>query len=621
MWTAVAVSLYLLPIVGFCLVRARADRSPLRAALDVPLAVGADFLLVLLVSRLLILDYSVLIVRALSLPLLAWFGYKRASSIRAAISWEALRRLAPALACAALALCLSTCISVPYAIWDRHWHIPLVTSLRGQHAPFHNVYEPHTAFFYHYSGDALGAIFQALSFAHLHASAALSRAHDVFYALTGYFLGAALLALGVRRSALAAMVVLGMLAGGPVTLLMEGAARPATGWSTVNLLSLSFRPHEPLGYLFASTLLVAGLAPLVLGELGKLRWLLPVVAVAVAVLALSDELTLAMTLGTLGVAWLLAPREAVGPWRERWLFFATPPLVVLLTLLLLGGTFSLGAPKQHVELVRARLPGYYLPSFDLGTREAQALLLSDYAAPFGVMLAAVLSACGRRDSRGFSLLVAHFALLVASLLALLVVQVNYSDMESHRAVTGLNLLTPLLLVLWVSRLPEGGLRSWVLAIGGVACLFSVASTVEWVRGIAKVDAPRLKSFWGADNFYATDCVKQTGARLGERPLPAVGSAESWYLFGGCRPLFAQAGGPPGGHVITVGWPDASLTAFAKTAEWAKDFEAVRLFYPHTAKDNDAVSGFIQKHARDCVPAGNAFTVCDVAGPAYLGFAK
>ena len=35
-----------------------------------------------------------------------------------------------------LGLGLSLRLSIPYAIWDRQWHIPLVASLRGQRAPF-----------------------------------------------------------------------------------------------------------------------------------------------------------------------------------------------------------------------------------------------------------------------------------------------------------------------------------------------------------------------------------------------------------------------------------------------------------------------------------------------------
>jgi hypothetical protein len=240
-------------------------------------------------------------------------------------------------------------------------------------------------------------------------------------------------------------------------------------------------------------------------------------ASAVAVLALSDEPTLAMVVGTVGVAWLVAPRELAGSWRDRLLMVASPFVATLLTLLVLGGTFSIGAPKQAIELVPARVPGFYMASLPLGGQPALASLACDYLGPFGVMVSGVLSAFGRRSARGWVLLAAHAALFLASLAILLVVRVNHDDMESHRAVTGLMLLAPVFWLSWVARLPAGALRDSVIGVGGLACLVGVVSTAEWVRGVIKVDAPRLHSFWGDDWFYTTDCVAATGAKSGRQP--------------------------------------------------------------------------------------------------------
>lgn len=624
MWTVVAVCLYLLPIAGFCLVRARPGRSPLGVALDLPLAVALDLLLVLTLSRVLVLDVASLVTRGIELTMLGYWGYRRRASIRAALCEVRFGHVVPGLLSSASALYLSTLISRPYAIWDRHWHIPLVASLRGQHAPFQNVYEPGSKLFYHYAGDAHAAIFQGLSFAHLHASAALSRAHDVTYALLGLFLGSTLRALGVRSSALVLVCVVCMLAGGPATLLFEGAHRSATGWSSLNLLSLSFRPHQPLSYLFACSMLIAGLGPLLVRDFGVRRSALWPLAAAAGALALSDEPTMAICVGTVSLAWLAATASERSRWRDAAVVIGATLLAIGATVLILGGTFGTGRPGAPIALVAPRVPGFYLPSIPLTADKAYETLVIDYLGPLGVLVAGVLSAIGRRDARGWWLLVSHVAMVAVSLGVLLRIQVNKDDMESHRAVTAMLLFSPLFLMLWLTRLHEGALRSWVLCVGGVACLVGTLSTFEWTRGVIKVDGPRLKSFWGADNFYATDCVRATGARLGERPAVAVGPQDGWYLFGGCRPTFAVPGGAPGGHSIVVGWPDAEASALAKVDAWLKDpklaWLPVRLFHPTAAN----ARGTVVKELQGCptmAPAGSEFVACELDANRYRAFRK
>jgi hypothetical protein len=612
MWTAAAISLYLLPVLGFCLVRLRRGRTAIEAALDLPLAVALDLLLILLVSRLLRLDQAAFVARGVELVSLGGVGWRRRAEIGAVLRGVGFQRIVVPLLGALLALSLSVAISVPYAIWDRHWHIPLVASLRGQHAPFHNVYEPGRTFFYHYSGDALAAIIQSFSFVHLHSSAALSRAHDVFYAITGWFFVSALRAFGVRRTPLLLGLLFCTLAAGPATVLFEGTHRSGTGWSTINLLSLSFRPHEPLGYLFTIGLVCAGLAPLLVAAVEAKRSALLPLAASASVLALSDEPTLLLALGFVGMFWLVSGRS----WREVLLIGLVPAAAIVLTVLVLGGTFAPGAPKQAVELVAARLPGFYIASLPFSGPDAWPALLRDYLGPLGVMLAALVSALGRRDARGFGLMCAHAALLGVSLIVLLFVRVNHDDMESHRAVTGIGLLTPLLLALWYARLPAGELRAWVLGIGGAACALGAVSTLEWVRGVAKVDAPRLHSFWGDDWFYSTDCVKQTGAKLGEPALLSVGTKASWYLFAGCRPVFSVPGGPPGGHVIVVGWPDAGAAAVSKTTEWAQALGQVRIFYANDEAEGNEAST-LRRPAASCEAAGTKFQQCVVDGARYV----
>jgi hypothetical protein len=520
-----------------------------------------------------------------------------------------------ALCCGAAALLISRRLSVPYALWDRHWHMPLVASLRGQLTPFQNVYEPGHPFFYHYSGNAFAAMLQALSFAHLHASAALARAHDVVFTLFGAFLGAALSVLGVRRSAHSVVLTTCMLLAGPATVLLEGLERRGTGWSYTNLLSLSFRPHEPLGYFFASALVLAGLGPFLLGAAHAWCQVLPALALFTAMLTLSDELTLGLAFGTVSVAWCLAPQSLVGGSIMRIAVPVSMLAALLATMLLFGGTFSPGAPKQAIELVSPRLPGFYAASMPLAKRESLLILGSDYLAPLAVGMCGVVAAVSKPNARNFLLLASFWSLLIVSLLILCVVEFNHDPTESHRAVTGLCLLAPLFLVLWLVRLPDGGARAWVLAVGGLACALCLASTVEWVRGVLPDAAVRFKPYWGDDKFYQTDCVALTGARLGERAMPSVGPMDRWNLFGGCRALFTPNGGQGGGHAIAVGWPDASASALPKMLPWLDTFPRVRVFFPRRVERNDAFVKKLSKVDR-CVPAGREFVECQLDATAF-----
>ena len=142
-----------------------------------------------------------------------------------------------------LALVISAWLSRRYALWDRQWHIPLVTSLRGQSLPFWNVSEPGAPLHYHVSGDVLAATLQALSGARLHASSALSLAHDLLFALVGVAVSALLVRPGraFGWSAFAAVAPLGVLLAGPPSTTVG-----LTGFSYFNYYQMSYRPHVAL---------------------------------------------------------------------------------------------------------------------------------------------------------------------------------------------------------------------------------------------------------------------------------------------------------------------------------------------------------------------------------------
>src|SRR5688572_27830580 len=50
---------------------------------------------------------------------------------------------------------ISMSLSREWGMWDRGWQNPLVASIRGQRAPFMNVYQPDVPLHYHYTGVAL----------------------------------------------------------------------------------------------------------------------------------------------------------------------------------------------------------------------------------------------------------------------------------------------------------------------------------------------------------------------------------------------------------------------------------------------------------------------------------
>ena len=175
---AIAVALFLLPVFVMQLARSRHDRKIWEIALDVPFAVALDLLGVLLLARAMPLERAVLVSRPLWIVGgMVYVAYRLRSGTGP--TWPRAiggRELLLAAVATAVAVYLSTELFRSCLNADRHWHIPLVTSLRGQRIPFANVYEPKSILGYHYTGDVLAAMLQTLSFGIIHSSHALSLA-------------------------------------------------------------------------------------------------------------------------------------------------------------------------------------------------------------------------------------------------------------------------------------------------------------------------------------------------------------------------------------------------------------------------------------------------------------
>jgi hypothetical protein len=632
--TLLASAIYLLPVVLVLGLRSREgeDRSLWELAGDLPAAVAADLLLVLLLSRVMILEWAAIVSRALWIAGAAAVIARRARGARRPVWPGALARGAAVQAglLALLALGTSLVLSRACAIWDREWHIPLVASLRGQRLPFMNVYEPGGGLYYHFTGDVFAAMLQAFSGEALHASLALSLAHDLVFGLLGAELGLVLWAVGLRRAPLAVLVLAATLLAGPVTLLREPARKLESGYSIVNLLSLSFRPHVSLAYLFMLGVVGFALAGILRGRAPVvMRRLWPSLGLSVAALALTDESSLALLLLGLGAVWLRDP-ELVGTDRRRsvWVGLGLAGLLAL-TIGLFVGAVGLGAPRYPMHVVAPRAPGFLTPPVPLTTRPGLGLVAQDLWS--ALLVAAAGLALAIRGGRSVRLAGLFYGVVLAvGVAAFCALEVNQAPIESHRWVTAPLLLAPLIAAVWlvepvVRRAAPAGAADppptpavaagWPALLVYLGCGLAAASTVEWLAsGVAVRECRRHQNFAGfgsEERFYDVDCRVSAGARLGEPARVSYAESTGAYLYTGCRPTFVP--GPVTSlQKIKVGRPTFGLPAIDEV-----DREmlaggaplAVACLAGHPPVDPACVAA---RATGVCGPCGSAFDACTLS---------
>ena len=403
---------YLLPLAIVLVLRSHRDREPGEMALDIPLSVAVDLVAILTLARVFRLETAVVLTRVgWCLGAIAFVWLRRHRPVwPSALGWRT--SLALLLACAC-AVWVSLQLSRSCAIWDRQWHIPLVTALRGQRVPFVNVYEPHGGLYYHYSGNVLAAVLQTLSADTMHASLALSLAHDLMFGLIGATLALLCAQLGVRRAGLLCLVALGTLLAGPATLLLGGEARPTGGYSFVNYYNLSFRPHDALAGLmfvgFAAAVLLRVLRKPMSAPVSRTA---PVLLATTTLLVVTDEVSLGMLGLAMGAAWLvepdvLAPRRATG----IQILVALVAVMAAATFLFVG-TLAPGAPHQTLTIVPWRLPGFYKPSIPLSDPQGLRLLLCDLGSILAVLGAGAIAAMRTRRREPRAVFAFHAVLAV-----------------------------------------------------------------------------------------------------------------------------------------------------------------------------------------------------------------
>jgi hypothetical protein len=616
-----AALLYLAPVALFLVMRAHRDRPLWAIALDVPVAISIDLLTLLALALAMRLETAVFVSRAGWL-VAATVSIARRVRRRDRPTWPrslGARDLAAAVVATVLAVILSVAISRVCHIWDRAWHIPLVSSLRGQRLPFHNVYQPDVQLEYHYTGDVIGAALQTLSGARIHSSLALSLAHDVLFGLFGCTAALLLRSLGLRSVALTVLGALAPLVNGPLSLFLQGAHKTYRGYNFLSLYVMSYRPHCALAVLLI--LGFVGAAIVALRPHPKpTGWATSGVLVAcAAALTLTDEASTGLLGLALGAAWLIAPWVVH---RRRWqgaAVFAALLAAVVVPHLLFGGAIGPGALRQHVVWVPWRSPGYYTPAIPFTNPAGISALLRDVL-PLALLAFAAIIPMLRRQQ----IAVASFAVVVlaASLFLLCRIEVR-ADVplpsggfagQNHRFMTAALVAGPLLAAAavldWSALSPRTLRRGLAVAIGLASVALSAGSTFEWLKLGSRSMCAQPSKYGSRQNFFETDCRREAGARLGADARPAYGAFSILYVFAGCHPSYV--GGPKDlNYRLKIGLAASGPAGLRDAAGFVGADAPLRVVCSTHGNDRDALC----RHARDhgsCKPLGEKLLNCSVS---------
>lgn len=595
-----AAFFYLLPVAVMLL--RLSERTPFMAniAVGIPAAIALDLLLCLLASRVLPLDVVLIVSRVLylatGLELLRRCRHRR----RKLLARPDLKQLGIILASGMAALWLSTSISRPYSIWDRQFHVPLVTMMRGQRVPFLTVFQAHTILHFHFAGDVIAAALQVFSFGRMHASLALALSHDLLFGLTGICVAAGLTTIAARKLWIIPGV-LALLMSGPFALQRIGLGFGGSGYSYQNLLTLSYRPSISITIL----LLVGALGALayrIARPQASPRDALVALLSCMAVLAISDEPSAGLLGLGIGAVWLIHPL-VLHPSRKVGLaiLFALAAAVVIPNLLFQAALVP-GGPIQKVSLVGLRSPGFSDPPLSLKTSDGRHALLLDLA-PFLLVMAALVGASLKeRARRTRYMAVGLGVVLLAATLALTAVDMNGMNLENHRFMTICMVMFPLAALVLLAQLPAGRWER-VPLIG--ALLIPAISTFHWYQtGIGNPDD------WFTNKV---DCRASAGARLFEAPRPTYVPRSVLYPFAGCRAVFV-----PGGANVN-NWSGVLLNGYPVGGKGAleilhRDFvassAALQVACPVDGWQDDPVCAFLKPTGR-CVAAGDRFVTCDL----------
>jgi hypothetical protein len=221
-----------------------------------------------------------------------------------------------------------------------------------------------------------------------------------------------------------------------------------------------------------------------------------------------------------------------------------------------------GAQRHVIAIVPWRSPGCYTPTLPLGTLQGAGLLLADLGPTALLWLGGILGALAARRRREWTLATFATLLFVLSGLALTRLEINHDALESHRFVTAMIFLAPVLALLVLlpgfawhappSRAP--GLRRVGVAACVVGAIMGGASSVDWIANVLPVRGHHHDHFFTKDDLYAVDCRKDFGVTFGARARPTYLAKSIWYAYAGCQPVFAPASRDNPEWTITIGNP-------------------------------------------------------------------
>lgn len=583
--------LLLLPVVVVILGQIRRETRLDEIALWIPAAVAFDLIACLLVARLTTLEISYIVTRV------AWLvgGALWIGKVRGRLVWPtALRppQLAIIVASTLVSLLLSVQLSRDADIWDRQFHIPVVMALRAERLPFMSPFQPTTLLNYHFAGDVLASGLQTLSGARLHGSLALALAHDLVFALSGAAIGALVVAFSPARP----WIVVGVLSVffmGPMALFRTGMGNQVIGYSIMNLLSMSYRPHIVLAILF-TTGVVAALISRASGRSASPRPLILFGGASLVALSSTDETSAALIAVALGATWLVYP----GLFGDRrWkgaVTLAGLGVAILLAAIVFQTSLAPGGPVQVTKLVSTRWPGYAEKPVKFFSSSGQYAFLTDMG-PFVLIYLGLVIHSLRRPGRLRKVLrvFAGVILLVATV-AMTRLEVNGMPGENHRFATICEILFGVLGILLLAVMPATAWERLPILAGFFA---AVASTGLWWENVD----PPLEIFTND-----VDCREALGARLFEKPEPTYVVRKQWYWYVGCHPVLAP--GLPGPWVIQTGGPAAghpALVALHQT--FVRPDESLRVACP-VDEPGDPVCARARLKG-PCVPAGELFETC------------
>jgi hypothetical protein len=628
--------LYLLPVAVFVACRARRARPLWAVALDVPLAVACDLLLVLTMARVVTLELATLASRVVWLAggAIYFAAQRRAADPPAWPRALGARALGAAIGAGAVGAAISMACSRPYSIWDRKFHTPVVSALRGQTIPFENALAKGQVLHYHFSGDVQAAMVQSLSLDTIHSSLALSVGHDILFTLTGITLAFLLVGLGGSRARVAVVATLVTLLAGPYTIGRSPAQPHTDGYSILNFLSLSFRPHDALAGLFF--LGIAGaLAARVYRETARVHDTAPALLGITAGLALSDETSLGMIGLALGVTWLAYPR-ILHPHRVGGAAILVGMLVAFLgPNVAFAASLAPGAQHHAVAIVPWRSPGCYTPTLPLGSLEGAGALLADLGPTAFLWLGGVLGAISAQRRRSGYLMALASTLFLLSAVALTRIEVNHDAVESHRFMTGEIFLAPVfsMLMLLPHATPLGGgrprasvgngrLRDVAVGLWAIGATAASASTIDWIGWVLPRRGHRQDHFFTKDDLYALDCKRDLGATIGARATPAYLSKSIWYAYAGCHPTFAPAKHENAQWVVTIGNPyfDKEAVRVLRKNALSPEEPLGVICQRKPSPSTDPVCVFATHHGA-CEDLGERLTRCELTAAQVAGLAK